>query len=160
MARTWDKDQQAYSIEQNKTIGTMLFGRVTCEGKVNFWVAEKGPIADFMSSIPRVVFSKSLKSVDLNNTRLVREPPEEEVRRLNREPGKDIFIFGSAKLWGHLLTHGLMHEPRLGVSRIVLGRRHPLFPSVAEPIGMKLLGAQARSNGPVVLRYVPTARAK
>ena len=64
----------------------------------NHWPSATGDVADLMNAISKVVFSRTLDKPDWNNTRLVRAPAEDEVLRLKQQPGKNILIFGSAKL--------------------------------------------------------------
>src|SRR5438093_12384605 len=79
---------EQYAIEQSKSTGMLLFGRVTYEGMASYWPTQKGEVADFMNSIPKVVFSRTLKKADWNNTRLVKDNVIEEVIKLKKEPGK------------------------------------------------------------------------
>ena len=123
----WGEELEQFSIEQLKTAGMLLFGRVTYQGMAQYWSAEKGEIADFMNNIPKVVFSRTLEKADWNNTRLVKTNAEEEVAKLKQQPGKDLFIFGSANLSATLTQKGLIDEYRLGINPIVLGGGNPLF---------------------------------
>lgn len=94
----WGEELERFSIEQSKSIGMLLFGRVTYEGMAGYWSKEKGEIAEFMNSVPKIVFSRTLSKADWNNARLVKGKPEEEVARLKEQPGRDLYIFGSANL--------------------------------------------------------------
>jgi dihydrofolate reductase len=151
----WGDELERLSIEQARTAGMLLFGRVTYDGMASFWPSQKGEIADFMNSIPKIVFSKTLKRADWNNTRLVKENPEEEVAKLKGQPGKDLFIFGSANLSATLLRHGLIDEVRLGLTPVILGGGNPLFKASPKRLKMKLLDARPLKSGCVILRYQP-----
>jgi len=104
----WGDELEKYAIEQSKSTGMLLFGRVTYEGMAGYWPSQKGEVADFMNTIPKIVFSKTLKKAEWKNTRLVKGKPEEEVAKLKQQPGKDLFVFGSANLSATLLAHGLL----------------------------------------------------
>ncbi|MCI4361473.1 MAG: dihydrofolate reductase family protein, partial [Thermoplasmata archaeon] len=155
METVWGNDLESYSIEQNKTVGLLLFGRITYAGMASFWSTQTGEIADFMNRVPKVVFSRSLKQVDWSNARLEPGRPEEVVARLKREAGKDI-LFGSVDLTTTLMDHGLVDELRLGLTPIVLGGGRPLFKPSPNPRRMKLLDAQSLPGGLVILRYEPS----
>ena len=86
----WGDELEKYSIEQSKSTGMLLFGRVTYEGMASYWSSEKGEIADFMNTIPKIVFSKTMKKAEWNNTTLVKGNALEEVAKLKRQPGKNI----------------------------------------------------------------------
>ncbi len=106
----WGDELEKYSIEQSKSTGMLLFGRVTYEGMASYWPSEKGEIADFMNTIPKIVFSKTMRKAEWNNTTLVKGNAVEEVAKLKRQPGKNMFVFGSANLSSTLLEHDLFDE--------------------------------------------------
>jgi dihydrofolate reductase len=153
----WGDELEQLSMEQSRAAGTLLFGRVTYEGMAGYWRSATGEIADFMNSVPKVVFSRTLATADWDNTRLVKGNAEEEVARLKREPGKDLLIFGSALLSSSLAQHGLIDEYRLGLSPIVLGGGTPFFKPGPTRVRMRLLEARPLKTGCVVLRYEPDA---
>ena len=68
----WGDELEQLSLEQGKTADALLFGRVTYEGMAAYWPSAKGEVADWMNSVPKVVFSRTLAKADWNNTRLVR----------------------------------------------------------------------------------------
>ncbi len=149
----WGEELERFSIEQSKSIGTLLFGRVTYEGMASFWAKEKGEIADFMNSVPKIVFSRTMKSAEWNNSRLVKGNAEEEVAKLKRQPGKDLFIFGSANLSATLTRKGLIDEYRLCLAPVVLGGGNPLFKESPERLKLKLVESRPLKSGGVLLYY-------
>lgn len=150
----WGPELEELSVEQGKEIGALLFGRVTYELMASYWpTAEKGPIADYMNALPKYVFSRTLKKADWSETTLVKNNAAEEVARLKREKGKDIFVFGSADLSSHLLP--LFDEFRIGVAPLFLGQGTPLFKRQDYRANLNLLDAKPHSTGVVVLRYAP-----
>ena len=153
----WGPELQQFSQEQTQSIATLLFGRITYEGMASYWPSAKGETAAFMNNVPKVVFSRTLKKAEWNNTRLVQGSAEDEVIRLKQqpgEPGKDLFIFGSAELSSSLIQRGLIDEYRLGLTPIVLGNGHPLF-KAGTGLRMRLLEAKPLTSGCVILRYKP-----
>jgi dihydrofolate reductase len=154
----WGEDLERFSIEQSKSADMLLFGRVTYQGMADYWSSAQGEIADFMNTVPKVVFSRTLEKAEWNNTRLVKANAEEEVARLKQQPGKDILIFGSANLSATLMQHGLIDEYRLGISPLVLGGGNPLFKPSPQRLKMKLLEARRLKSGCVILRYEPEYR--
>ena len=151
----WGDELERLSLEQSKEIGMLLFGRVTYQGMAAYWSSATGEIAEFMNSIPKVVFSRTLERAEWNNTRLVKGNAADEVAALKRQPGKDVFIFGSANFSSTLMQHGLIDEYRLGLNPIVLGGGNPLFKPSPERMRMKLLGATPLKSGVVILRFQP-----
>lgn len=151
----WGDELERLSIEQAKSADILLFGRVTYEGMAAYWPSQKGEIADFMNNLPKVVFSRTLEKAEWNNTRLVREKAEEEVAWLKQQPGKDLFIFGSANLSSTLMRHGLIDEFRLCVTPVILGSGSPLFKPGPERQRLRLVEARPLTSGGVILRYQP-----
>ena len=151
----WGEELEQLSIEQSRSADMLLFGRVTYQGMAGYWSSEKGEIADFMNNIPKAVFSRTLEKAEWNNTRLVKENAEQEVAKLKQQPGKDLFIFGSANLSSTLMQHGLIDEYRLGITPVILGGGNPLFKLSPERMKMKLLEARPLKSGCVILRYEP-----
>lgn len=151
----WGDELAQFSIDQSKSVGMLLFGRVTYQGMAAYWSSAKGEIADFMNEVPKVVFSRTLSSADWTNTRLVKGNAEEEVGKLKQQPGKDLFIFGSANLSSMLTRDGLIDEYRLGLNPIVLGGGNPLFKPSPERMRLKFLEAKPLKSGVVILRYQP-----
>jgi dihydrofolate reductase len=147
----WGDELERFSIEQSRSVGMLLFGRVTYEGMADYWTKAKGEIADFMNGIPKVVFSRTLDAAEWVHTRLIRERAREEVEDLKRQPGKDLYIFGSANLCASL--DGLIDEYRIALVPLVLGGGNPLFKPGAARTRMKLLDARPLGNGCVILRY-------
>lgn len=153
----WGDELEQLSIEQSKSADMLLFGRVTYQGMADYWTSAEGEIADFMNSVPKVVFSTTLEKADWNNTRLVKARAEEEVLALKQESGKDLFIFGSANLSSTLMQRGLIDEYRLGITPVVLGGGNPLFKPSPNRMKMKLLEARPLKSGCVIVRYQPQA---
>lgn len=157
--QAWGDELELLSMEQSKAAGMLLFGRVTYEGMAGYWRSATGAIADVMNSVPKVVFSRTLKEADWNNTRLVKGNAEDEVASLKQQPGKDLLVFGSAALCSTLAQRGLIDEYRLGLCPIVLGGGTPLFKTSPRRSRMKLLEARPLKSGCVILRYEPEERA-
>jgi dihydrofolate reductase len=149
----WGEELERLSLDQAQEVGALLFGRKTYEGMVGYWSTADGEVAEFMNSIPKVVFSNTLETIGRNNTRLMKGSAEEEVPRLKQEPGKDMFIFGSASLTGSLTKPGLIDEYRIGLNPLVLGGGTPMFKPSDERMRLKLLEARPMRSGVVLLRY-------
>lgn len=151
----WGEELEAFSLAQAEEAGTLLFGRVTYEGMAAHWTKETGPIADFMNAADKVVASRTLREASWNNSRLLDGELPEAIDKLRREPGKDIFVFGSAELVADLLGHGLVDEYRLCLAPVVLGGGKPLFKPSGRTLAMTLKGARPLKTGAVILTYEP-----
>jgi len=150
----WGDELERFSLE-SRSAGTLLFERPTYESMAAHWSRATGEIADLINTIPKIVFSRTIKIAQWNNTQIVTSDPAESVARLKREPGKDLLVFGSATLPAALARRGLIDEYRLGVNPVVLADGNPLFKAKPRHARLQLLDATPSAAGGVVLRYVP-----
>jgi len=150
-----DDEWEDYSVELLGQIDTLLFGRRTYEGFVEFWPTQDSEVARLLNAIDKVVFSTTLSEAAWNGTRLVRDHVPEEVAKLKAQPGRDIAIFGSADLAATLTQHGLIDEYRIAVNPVVLGGGTALFREGAERLNLRLLDTKTFRSGIVELRYAP-----
>lgn len=155
-----DDEFNEFAIQQLDSVGTLLFGRKTYELMASYWptpvaVHDDPIVAAKMNGTPKLVFSKSLTSVDWQGTRLVKGDAAEEIARLKRQPGKDMIIFGSSDLAGSLLQPGLLDECRIMVAPVVLGGGKALFQGLQHEQKLKLLRTRTFRSGNVLLVYQP-----
>jgi dihydrofolate reductase len=113
-----------------------------------------------MNGLAKVVFSRTMDKAEWNNTRLVKENVEEEIKKIRALPGKDIALLGSGNIMAQLAQRGLIDEYRIMVNPIVLGKGTPLFKGMTSRLDLKLMDTRAFRNGNVLLRYVPAGKEK
>jgi dihydrofolate reductase len=106
-----------------------------------------------MNSLPKYVFSKSLQAADWKNTTLLNGDAVDELNQLKTQPGKDLFIFGSADLSHTFIRSQLIDEYRLMVNPILIGSGVPLFKVNGEQVKLKLINMRSFLNGNVLLYY-------
>ena len=106
-------------------------------------------------TVPKIVFSSTLKSVEGNAT-LATEDVVDVVRRLRSEPGGPIAV-GGAGLAAALIEHDLIDDFRLFVSPVILGAGTPYFPPMRRPLDLELVETRTFDSGMVYLRYVRPA---
>jgi dihydrofolate reductase len=149
----WGDELMAFSLEQGKEIGTLLFGRRTYEGMARYWITATGAVADMMNSVEKAVATRTLDEATWNNTRLLKGDAVEAIRGLKTEDGMDIYVFGSADLLASLLSAGLVDEYRVCVAPVVLGGGNPLFKPQDQQVKMRLESARPLKTGGVILTY-------
>jgi dihydrofolate reductase len=98
------------------------------------------------------VFSTTLDTVKEGAT-LIKDNVKEEVEKIKKEKGKDIWLFGGAGLTASLMNMGLIDELSLAVHPIVLGSGKPLFKNINRRIQLRLLDTKTYSSGLVSLAY-------
>ncbi len=149
----WGKELEQLSLEQLHSADYLVFGRVTYEGMAAHFTQEKGEIADLMNKIPKIVFSKTLKTVDWNNSTLIKENASSEISKLKTQGDGDMYIFGSANLSETFINDNLFDEYRIGIAPVILGSGRPLFRQSNSSKNLTLVTTQQLSNGGVVLKY-------
>ncbi len=149
----WGEELEKLSIEQLNAADYLVFGRVTYEGMAEYWTKAEGEIAELMNRIPKLVFSKTLKSADWNNTTLISENAAAEIRKLKEQDGRDMYVFGSANLSETLINDNLFDEYRIGISPVILGSGRPLFRQGIATKNLSLVSTQQLLTGGVVLTY-------
>jgi dihydrofolate reductase len=78
----------------------------------------------------------------------------EQISKLKKRPGKDMFIFGSSDLVVSFIPHGLIDEYRIMVNPVLLGSGNRLFRNGGR-MRLKLAETKLFSSGITLLRYRP-----
>jgi len=149
----WGQELEKLSIEQLNSADYLVFGRVTYEGMAAYWTKAEGEIAGLMNKIPKLVFSKTLKSVDWNNSILIKESASAEIAKLKAQGGRDMYVFGSANLSETFINDNLFDEYRIGIAPVILGSGRPLFRQGISSKNLSLVSTQQLLTGGVVLKY-------
>lgn len=153
----WGEDLREYALSLGEETDFIVFGRKTYEGMAAHWTetTEELEIKAYMNGKPKGVASRSLSEAQWNNTRVLADAVS-QLRAMKAEPGKTIFVFGSAGLQDTLLDIGLMDEIRVCLAPVLLGKGNPLFKAGSEK-RLALLEARPIDTGAVILRYAVTA---
>jgi len=149
----WGKELEQLSIEQLHSADYLVFGRVTYEGMADYWTKAKGEIADLMNKISKLVFSKTLKSADWNNSTLIKDNASAEIKKFKEQGGRDMYVFGSANLSKTFVNDNLFDEYRIGIAPVILGSGRPLFREGISSKNLSLVSTQQLLTGGVVLKY-------
>ncbi|MDQ1146612.1 dihydrofolate reductase [Bacillus sp. SORGH_AS 510] len=127
---------------------TDLWGKFTPETKdkteIEFW--------ESVHSKEKYVFSKTQKKSE-KKTIFINDDIHEEVLKLKKKPGKDIWLYGGASLITTFINLGLVDEFRLSVHPIILGEGKPLFIDIKQRLNLKLVNTRTFSSGVVQLIY-------
>lgn len=166
--KIWGPELEKLSLEQLRSADYLVFGRVTYEGMAAYWKKAEGEnneIARLMNSIPKLVFSRTLKEDDpawsadrWNNSTLAGKNASAEISRLKGQGDGDMYVFGSADLSRTLIEDDLIDEYRIGIAPVILGNGRPLFKQGLPSRNLSLLSTQQLSSGGVVLRFGKTAQ--
>ena len=148
----WGKELEQFSSEQLKSVDMLIFGERTYKGMTEYWSKAKGETAEYMNKLPKLVCSRTLKSADWNNTKIVRDAIA-ELLKLKQDGDGNMFVFGSGVLSEALMKANLFDEYRLCVAPVFLGKGRRLFNEGLPYQKLKLLGARPLQTGGVILMY-------
>ncbi|MDV4152009.1 dihydrofolate reductase family protein [Clostridium sp. AL.422] len=138
-------------------IDTILYGRKSYDmwgeytPKAEDSDAEK-EMWELVNSKEKYVFSRTQRPAD-SKAIYINENILEEVNKLKKRPGKDIWLYGGSSLITTFISLGLVDEFRLSVHPIVLGEGKPLFMDIKERLNLKLVSTRTFSSGVVQLIY-------
>ncbi|MGH8607254.1 MAG: dihydrofolate reductase family protein [Gammaproteobacteria bacterium] len=156
-----DNEFNAYAVEMLDASDVLIMGRKTYELMAGYWptAADNDPIVkEKMNSTPKLVFSRTLKKVEWQNSRLATSSIAEEVARLKQVPGDGLLPVGGSELATSFLEQGLMDELRIILTPILLGEGKTVFDGIKKRYPLRLLSTKKFKSGNVVVIYQPTLR--
>ena len=157
-AHAQDPEWQQFTAENAGGDAELIFGRKTYEMMAGFWptpqAKQKMPeVATSMNRMRKNVFSRSLKDVSWENSRLAGDDLVAEVRRLKSEPGPGLLIMGSGEIVTQLTQAGLIDDFQLVTVPVVLGKGRSLFEGVTARPTFNLAKTRIFKSGKIVAWY-------
>jgi dihydrofolate reductase len=157
-APLWDDECGAYVGEGFARIDALLLGRKTYDIFASFWPHvsadhEDAAAAQALNALPKYVASRTLTSVDWQNSSLLGGDVPGAVAKLREQEGGEIHVMGSGDLIQTLLEHDLVDELSLMIFPVVLGTGKKLFAEGTAPAGFRLAESRVTSGGVVICRY-------
>jgi dihydrofolate reductase len=154
-----DAERFRFHVEQTRDIAAHVCGRGLYETMLVWETAEQTmsdaaelEFARIWRAIPKVVFSRTLHSVE-GNARLAVDDVGSEIARLRDQPGDGVVSIGGAGLAAAAITQDLIDEYRQFVIPVILGGGTPYFPVLPKPLDLRLVETRNFSPGVVYLRY-------
>ena len=151
--RTMTLAQQAWTTAFLREVDTILIGHTTYLEQAAYWPTQTGEMATLMNSHAKIVFSSRLGALEWSHCRLARADVGEEIARLKREPGRDIYVTGGARLAQSLSQRGLIDEYNLTIHPVVLGSGMPLFRESSEELALTRVHTISFETGAIHLIY-------
>jgi dihydrofolate reductase len=159
-----DEETHEYWTGVLREAGLLVYGRKTYELMVPYWpevakmqsaTKELNEFARVFDSINRVVFSRTLDSVEDNKARIVRTDLRDEILKLKQEQGKNILV-GGVDIPSQLIQFGLVDEYRFVIGPVIAGEGRRLLEGVSLPekLQLKLIESKFFKSGCVALRYL------
>ena len=155
------EEQFRFHIAQTRELGGILLGRRLYETMLP-WETDpsmrdkelEATFADVWCAIPKVVFSRTLDSVQ-GNARLAETEVAEEAAATLAATDKDVAI-GGAGLAASAIELGLVDELRMFRNPVVVGGGTPFLPPVTEAVRLELVETRTFGSRVVYERYRQT----
>jgi dihydrofolate reductase len=135
----------------------LVLGRKTYEIFAGYWPhqTDDNTIARTFNAAKKHVASRTLKSLQWNNSSVLGGDIVAAITALKGQPGHDLQIIGSGKLIQTLQAASLIDEYNVWMYPVVLGRGKRLFENGARPCALRLVASKVSKNGVVMCTYVP-----
>jgi dihydrofolate reductase len=145
------------------SIDTVFYGRVSYDAWGNFQPdTNTSPAEKLMwegiHSKNKFVFSS--QSRQDNKATFITSDIANKVTEIKKQGGKDIWLYGGAKLITTFINLGLIDIYKISVHPVALGGGKPLFENLKERMGLKLIDTRVFKSGVVELTYKPEHPAK
>ena len=154
-----DDDMLGDITSQIDAEDAILMGRVTYEEFAPYWpTSTEEPFAGHINKTPKYVVSTTLEQVEWGqweNPTLIKGNLAKEIRKLKKQPGKNIGVSGSPTLVRSLLQEDLLDELKLMVHPVVVGPGKRLFKEESDLKKLQLVDSKVTSQGVVILTYQP-----
>ncbi|GAA2161229.1 dihydrofolate reductase family protein [Pedococcus bigeumensis] len=153
-----DDEQFRFHLSEVGSLGAYLCGRRLYEDML-VWetdpslrdTEDRAAFADTWCALPKVVFSRTLQSVQ-GNARIASGTVAEEVARAAAETDRDLSI-GGADLAGQAFQRGLVDELRVFRYPVVVGGGTPHLPPVEDRVRFELIETRTFRGGVAYERY-------
>ncbi len=138
----------------------MLLGRKTYEIFASYWPTADpdNPFTSRMNSMHKYVASRTLTSVEWQNSTLLEGDIVDAVRKLKASDGGNINVVGSGDLAQTLMQHGLVDEYRLTIHPVIIGTGKRLFADGAIPTALEPVSVSTTKGGTIVGVYRPNGK--
>jgi dihydrofolate reductase len=152
------EEQFRFHLAQTRELGACLCGRGLYETMLP-WETDPSmrgselfaEFADVWSAVPKIVFSRTLDTVQ-GNARLARASVAEEVAAALAASDRDVEI-GGAGLAAAAIGLGLVDEFRMFRNPVVVGGGTPFLPSLPEAVPLELVETRTFGSRVVYERY-------
>jgi len=169
----WDDKLKEFAYPLRDVCDTILLGRKIAEGFISHFEdtvnnikaknadkasEEKFTYAHRMVNMPKIVFSKTMKTfqgknVSVENGDLVTAIKNLKSRKLSGKEGKDMIVYGGAGFVSSLIKEGLIDEFNFFVNPVMINKGLRIFDLLEHRQKLSLISATAYECGISVVVY-------
>jgi dihydrofolate reductase len=138
--------------EQMKLPFDLILGRKTYEIWASYWPyhSENWP---GINEAKKYVVSHSPMHLEWKNSILIRENVVNGIKKLKKQGGTDLKVWGSGNLVQTLMKHDLVDELWLKIFPITLGTGKRLFAEGTIPVAFKMTDSKVSPSGVIIANY-------
>jgi dihydrofolate reductase len=153
----WDDSMETSGSGFDGKDRELVLGRKTYEIFEAHWPfqPDEDPTAKTLNAAKKHVASRTLTTLQWNNSTLLHGDVVPTIVALKNQPGLDLQIIGSGNLIHTLQAASLIDEYNVWTFPVVLGRGKRLFDETARPSALRLVRSQVSATGVVMSTYVP-----
>jgi dihydrofolate reductase len=154
----YSKESDNDMLKEMNRFDTILLGATTYKMFAEFWpeaTTDEQIVADKLNSIPKIVFSNTLKSAPWGKwpaASLVSGDAVTAIRDLKKKEGKDMVLWGSISLAQDLIKENLIDEYHFRIVPVILGGGTLLFTETDE-LKLKIVNSKAYTSGLLLAHY-------
>ena len=158
----WNEEMAEFACDQLKLADAILLGRITYNAMAKYWGSismdssfSRADIAfaDMMNNHHKIVFSRTMEKPEWKNSRLINYDINNEVRKLKKDKGRDMIIYGSGTIVNALTRAGLIDDYLFWLHPVVLGKGKTIFKNSSIWPSLNLFKTKIFSSGVIVLHY-------
>jgi dihydrofolate reductase len=149
----WDEQVNELQDRHMSKPSELVLGRKTYETFASFWPNTDNPGADVMNNATKHVASRTLTTLDWQNSHLLGDDVPAAIRALKAQDGPELQVIGSADLAQTLIAHRLVDTYQLLVFPVLLGPGKRLFASGTVPEGLELTDSLVSPSGVFIGTY-------
>jgi dihydrofolate reductase len=158
----FDDEASTVMDEIYQRADAFLFGRRTYEIFAGSWGTwpdpGDSPIWTALNKLPKHVASTTLADPRWANTTVLAGDVAAAVGEMKAEPGRELQVHGSGRLFRWLLDNDLVDEMNLFTFPVVVGQGTRLFPDTGPDLALDLVDSQSTPTGVIIQVYRPTGR--
>ena len=137
---------------------TILMGRKMTDGFITYWEGVKSDSPEYtfaqkMVNIPKVVFSKTLKTIPGKNVVVENGDLATIVKNIKSKPGKDILVYGGAEFVSSLIKEGLIDEFHFFIIPVRINKGKRIFDLLNRRQKLELMKSTAYDCGVTVTSF-------
>ncbi|HKW69430.1 MAG TPA: dihydrofolate reductase family protein [Candidatus Dormibacteraeota bacterium] len=155
----FNEEAEQFKWDELQASDAQLLGRKTYQGFAAAWptMEATGEFGVKMNTMPKYVVTSTLDHLDWSGSILVRGDVTAEVRKLKKQPGRDLLLAGSGQLFNALMRENLIDVYRFMVHPVVLGKGTRLFAEGDDQKALVLTETRRFRSGIVILEFEPAA---